>query len=82
MQIWAIREFVVNGSKHSKYYLGAAWNGFETIIAVNKVAKKLPPLKVTLAELLRPDLAAALKNPDEKYVCEFFNKFKEQQNVK
>lgn len=83
--IWATRELVINGSKHSEYYLGSGWTGFETIKTVNRIAKKLPLLKVTLAELLRLDLAMTLKNPDEKYVCKFFDKYKEfreQQNVK
>lgn len=80
--IWAVRELVINGSKHSKYYLGDTWTGFETIRTIDNIAKRLPPLKVTLAELLRPDLAKTLKSSDEKYVFEFFNKYKEQQNAK
>ena len=80
--IWAVRELTINGSSHSKYLLGNAWIGFQAIKTIDEIVKKLPLLKVTLAELLRPDLAKALKNSDEKYVCKFFNEYREQQNVK
>ena len=83
--IWAVRELVVNGPRHLKYYLGDPWTGFQTIKTVDKIIKKLPSLRVTLAELLRPDLAKTLKNSDEEYVNKFFNEYKEfkkQQNAK
>lgn len=80
--IWATRELTINGSRHSKYHLGNAWIGFQAIKTIDEIVKKLPLLEVTLAELLRPDLTRALKNSDEKYVCKFFNEYREQQNVK
>lgn len=75
--IWAIRELIVNGPAHSDYYLSNHWIGFQTIKTVDRIVKKLPLLEVTLAELLRPDLAETLRNSNEKYVCKFFNEYKE-----
>ena len=74
--IWAIRELIVNRSAHSKYYLSNRWVGFQTIKTIEQITKKLPLLKVTLAELLRPDLAETLRNSNEKYVSKFFNEYK------
>lgn len=83
--IWAVRELTLNGLRHSKYCFSDTWAGFRTIKTVENIAKKIPQLKVTLAELLRPDLVIVLKNSDEKCVEKFFNdykEFREQQNVK
>lgn len=76
--LWAVRELLINGTNHSKYYFSTPthWKGWTTIKTVENIEKKVPTLSVTLKELLRPDLSVILKCSNEKRVTKFFNEYK------